>query len=57
MRLGLSLSSFAATAETTNVVELGSEAERLGLDSVWFAQTASSALLGSVTRRGGLSGG
>src|SRR5207245_1402835 len=45
MRLGVSLSTFAAAAETTNVVdravELGSQAERLGLDSVWFAQMAS----------------
>ena len=44
MRLGVSLASFAAAAETTNVVdravELGSQAERLGLDSVWFAQLA-----------------
>ena len=45
MRLGVSLSTFAAAAETINVVdrdvELGSQAERLGLDSVWFAQMAS----------------
>lgn len=41
MRLGVSLASFAAAAETTNAVdrapELGSQAERLGLDSAWFA--------------------
>ncbi len=41
IRLGVSLASFAAAAETTNVadraVELGSQAERLGLDSVWLA--------------------
>ena len=44
MKLGVTLSTFAAT-ETTNVVdravELGTEAERLGLDSMWFAQMAS----------------
>jgi hypothetical protein len=38
MRLGVSLAGFAAAAETTNVagraVELGSQAERPGLDSV-----------------------
>jgi alkanesulfonate monooxygenase SsuD/methylene tetrahydromethanopterin reductase-like flavin-dependent oxidoreductase (luciferase family) len=36
---------FAVAAETTNVVdravELGSQTERLGLESVWFAQMAS----------------
>ena len=41
MRLGVSLAGFAAAAETTNVagraVELGSQTERLGLDSVWLA--------------------
>jgi len=41
MRLGVSLATFAAAMETTNVldraVELGTHAERLGLDSVWFA--------------------
>ena len=40
MRLGVSLVGFAA-AETINVagraVDLGSQAGRLGLDSVWFA--------------------
>ena len=45
MRLGVSLATFAAATETTNVVdravELGTQAERLGLDSVWFAQIAS----------------
>jgi len=44
MKLGVTLSTFAAT-ETTNLVdravELGTEAERLGLDSMWFAQMAS----------------
>jgi hypothetical protein len=41
MRLGASLAGFAAAAQTTNVagraVEPGSQAERLGLDSVWLA--------------------
>src|SRR5260370_22584194 len=45
MRPGVSLAGFAAAAETTNVVdravEPGSQAERLGLESVWFAQMAS----------------
>jgi Luciferase-like monooxygenase len=45
MRLGVSLAGFAAAAKTTNVagraVELGSQAGRPGLDSVWFAQMAS----------------
>ncbi len=45
MRPGVPLAGFAAAAETTNVVdravEPGSQAERLGLDSVWFAQMAS----------------
>jgi len=45
MRLWVSLAGFAVAAETTNVaaraVELDSQAERLGLDSVWFAQMAS----------------
>jgi hypothetical protein len=45
MRVGVSLAGFAVAAETTNVVdravELGSQAERLGRDSVWFAQMAS----------------
>ncbi|MCU1652220.1 MAG: family F420-dependent class oxidoreductase [Pseudonocardia sp.] len=44
MKLGVTLSTFAAT-ETTNLVdravELGTEADRLGLDSMWFAQMAS----------------
>jgi alkanesulfonate monooxygenase SsuD/methylene tetrahydromethanopterin reductase-like flavin-dependent oxidoreductase (luciferase family) len=46
LRLGVSLSTFAAATETTNVVdravELGTQAERLGLDSVWFAQMGGS---------------
>jgi hypothetical protein len=41
----VSLASFAAAAETTNVVdravELGSQAERLGHDSVWLASRVS----------------
>ena len=41
MRLGVSLAGFAAAAETANVVdravEPGSQAGRLGLDSVWLA--------------------
>jgi hypothetical protein len=45
MRLWVSLAGLAVAAETTNVVdravELGSQAERLGLDSVRFAQMAS----------------
>ena len=45
MRLWVSLAGFAVAAETTNVaaraVELDSQAERLGLDSVWFALMAS----------------
>ncbi|MFZ0119848.1 MAG: LLM class flavin-dependent oxidoreductase [Pseudonocardiaceae bacterium] len=45
MRLGVSLATFAAATQTTNVVdravELGTHAERLGLDSMWFAQIAS----------------
>src|SRR5260221_2623476 len=45
MSPGVPLAGFAAAAETTNVVdravELGSQAERPGLDSVWFAQMAS----------------
>jgi hypothetical protein len=45
MRLGVSLAGFAVAAETTNVagraVELGSQAGRPGLGSVWFAQMAS----------------
>src|SRR5258708_17440018 len=45
MRPGVPLAGFAAAAETTNVVdravEPGSQAERLGLDSVWVAQMAS----------------
>ena len=42
MRLGVSLAGFAVAAETTNVAgraaELGSQAGRPGLGSVWFAQ-------------------
>ena len=45
MRPGVSLAGFAAAAKTTSVagraVELGSQAGRPGLDSVWFAQMAS----------------
>jgi F420-dependent oxidoreductase-like protein len=45
MRPGVSVAGFAAAAKTTNVagraVELGSQAGRPGLDSVWFAQMAS----------------
>lgn len=45
MKFGVTLSSLAATADTTNLVdraiELGSQAERLGLDSVWFTQLLS----------------
>jgi hypothetical protein len=45
MRLGVSLAGFAVAAETTNVAdraaELGSQAGRPGLGSVWFAQMAS----------------
>jgi alkanesulfonate monooxygenase SsuD/methylene tetrahydromethanopterin reductase-like flavin-dependent oxidoreductase (luciferase family) len=45
MRLGVSLAGFAVAAETTNVagraVELGYQAGRPGLGSVWFAQMAS----------------
>src|SRR5260370_26950873 len=41
MRPGVSLAGFAAAAETANVagraVEVGSQAGRLGLDSVWLA--------------------
>ena len=45
MRLGVSLAGFAAAAETTNAANRaagpGSQAGRLGLDSVWLAQMAS----------------
>jgi F420-dependent oxidoreductase-like protein len=42
MKFGVTLSSLAATPDSTNLVdraiELASQAERLGLDSVWFPQ-------------------
>jgi F420-dependent oxidoreductase-like protein len=45
MKLGVTLSPLATTADTTNLVdraiELGSQAGRLGLDSVWFTQLLS----------------
>ena len=45
MKLGVTLSPLATTADTTNLVdraiELGCQAERLGLDSVWFTQLLS----------------
>ncbi|HEY2207462.1 MAG TPA: TIGR03564 family F420-dependent LLM class oxidoreductase [Pseudonocardia sp.] len=45
MRIGVSLSTFAASAQTTNVVDeavrLGRQAAQLGLDAVWFGQMAS----------------
>jgi alkanesulfonate monooxygenase SsuD/methylene tetrahydromethanopterin reductase-like flavin-dependent oxidoreductase (luciferase family) len=55
MKLGVTLSTFAAM-ETTNVVdravELGTEAERLGLDSMWFAQMASYDAIGLASAVG-----
>ena len=45
MRVGVSLSTFAAEADTTNVVdravELGRQAEQWGVDALWFGQMAS----------------
>jgi F420-dependent oxidoreductase-like protein len=45
MRIGVSLSTFAAAPGTVNVVdravELGAQAEGFGLDAVWFGQMAS----------------
>ncbi|MCU1685164.1 MAG: family F420-dependent class oxidoreductase [Amycolatopsis sp.] len=45
MKFGVTLSSLAATPKSTNLVdraiELASQAERLGLDSVWFPQLLS----------------
>ncbi|HEY3688259.1 MAG TPA: TIGR03564 family F420-dependent LLM class oxidoreductase [Streptosporangiaceae bacterium] len=45
MRVGVSLSTFAAAPGTINVVdravELGAQAEGFGLDAVWFGQMAS----------------
>jgi F420-dependent oxidoreductase-like protein len=45
MKFGVSVGGFAAAAATINVVdravELGFEAEQLGLDSVWFPQRSS----------------
>lgn len=61
MKIGVSLSGFAAAPETANVVdravELGAEAEALGLHAVWFGQmfsydaVALASLVGRETSR------